>query len=386
MIRTKSGTAGKTLHRAMTVATLLAVSTTPALAADNVILITLDGLRWQEVFRGIDKTLATHEEYSVRGEQLLDQFWHDDPQTRARALMPFLHNTVFTQGSYVGNRDAESCARVSNSWNFSYPGYSEILTGVVNPAIDSNGKIPNPEKSLLEMLAATPAYKDHVGAFASWDVFPSIFNVERSGLDVNALGTAVDPQSPSELLLAQLAADIPTPWETVRHDAFTHHYAKSFIIDRGPRVTFISYGETDDFAHDGRYDEYVFAAQRADRFIGEIWQLAQSIDGYRDNTVLFVTVDHGRGEQPLEAWQHHASKAAVAGPMQALAQYEEGIIGSENIWMAAIGPGVPPNGLLQTGTDCLTSNRIAATLMRLLGEDYRQYNAGMGAPMEEFLQ
>ncbi|MES3007123.1 MAG: alkaline phosphatase family protein [Pseudomonadota bacterium] len=379
-------TSKQSLHHAITLATVLAMSATPALAADNVILITLDGLRWQEVFRGIDKTLATHEEYSARSEQVMREFWHEDAQARAQALMPFLHNVMFREGSYVGNRDADSCAQVSNPWYFSYPGYSEILTGVVNPAIDTNGKNLNPEKTLLELLNATPAYRQRVGAFASWDVFPYIFNVERSGVPVNALGTAIKAKTPEEVMLAELAIDIPTPWETVRHDAFTHHYAKVFIAENQPRVTYISYGETDDFAHEGRYDDYAFAAQRADRFIGEIWELVQSLESYRDNTVLFVTVDHGRGEQPLETWQHHASKASLTGYMQSLAQYEEGIVGSESVWMAAIGPGVPANGLLQTGADCLTSNRIAATLMSLLGEDYRQYNPAMGVPMQEFLQ
>ncbi|MEO1982643.1 MAG: DUF1501 domain-containing protein, partial [Fuerstiella sp.] len=54
-----------------------------------------------------------------------------------------------------------------------------------------------------------------------------------------------------------------------------------------------AYGETDDFAHDGKYDEYILAAHRTDRFIREIWDIVQSTNGYRDNTVLFVTVDHG---------------------------------------------------------------------------------------------
>jgi hypothetical protein len=72
--------------------------------------------------------------------------------------------------------------------------------------------------------------------------------------------------------------------------------------------------------------------------------------------------------------------------MQSLARYEEGIVGSDAVWMAAIGPGVPASGLVGIGEECLTSNRIAATLLKLLGEDYRVFDPGMGAPMPEFLQ
>ncbi len=359
----------------------------PVHAADNLLLITLDGLRWQELYRGIDRTLATHEAYSPRSEELLGEFWREDPQERARALMPFMHDVVFAQGVHAGNRDAGSCARISNPWHFSFPGYSEILSGVVNPDINTNSKIDNPEKTLLELLETKDEYRDRTAAFASWDVFPWIFNVERSGVHVNALGTHITPTDDFEKTLLQLSDDIPAPWPTVRHDAFTHHYARSYLKTQTPRVVFVSYGETDDFAHDGRYDEYVFAAQRTDRFLRELWELVQSLDGYRNNTVMFITVDHGRGEQPIETWQHHASKQSVSGYMQALAQYEEGIVGSENVWMAAIGPDVPASGLLAVGEEnCLTSNRIAATVLQLLGEDYRTLNPAMGAPMPEFLR
>lgn len=373
---------------ALLAATLaLSLPAVPVHAADNLLLITLDGLRWQELYRGLDHTLATHEDYSPRSEELLSRFWRDDPQERARALMPFMHDVVFAQGTHAGNRDAFSCARISNPWNFSFPGYSEILSGVVNVDINTNGKMANPEKTLLELLDSQDEFRDRTAAFASWDVFPWIFNVERSGLHVNALGTAVTPTDEFEKVLLQLSADIPAPWETVRHDAFTHHYARSYLQNQNPRVLYISYGETDDFAHDGRYDEYILAAQRTDRFIREMWEMVQSTDGYRDNTVMFITVDHGRGEEPIETWQYHASKQSTTGYMQSLAQYEDGIVGSENVWMAAMGPGVPASGLLTVSDEnCLTSNRIAATVLQLLGVDYRSLNPAMGAPMQEFLQ
>ena len=101
---------------------------------------------------------------------------------------------------------------------------------------------------------------------------------------------------------------------------------------------------------------------------------------------MFVSVDHGRGEDPIETWQHHASKRSLSGYMRSLAQYEDGIVGSEAVWMAAIGPGISGKGLIMTGSQCIGSNRIAATLLELLGEDYRQINPNMGSPITEFLQ
>src|SRR5690606_22459764 len=86
-----------------------------------------------------------------------------------------------------------------------------------------------------------------------------------------------------------------SPWSGVRLDIFTHHYALEYMKRKHPRVTYIAYGETDDFAHDGRYDHYLHAARRTDKFIREIWEYCQSDPFYKDNTTFIITTDHGRG-------------------------------------------------------------------------------------------
>ena len=279
--------------------------------ARNIFLLTIDGLRWQEVFRGLDESLAVNTQYNKRLEHIRKQYWTEVKAKRAEALMPFLHSTIFKSGVVIGNRDQNSCARVTNPWYLSYPGYSEILTGVVDEALDSNDRVLNPNQSFLEKLNARENYRGKVAAFTSWNVFPYILNVERSGLPVDA-GQKVDsPASELERILSHLQGDIPSPWEHLRYDAFTQHYALSYIERHHPRVVYIGYGEADDFAHDGRYDEYLMAANRTDRFIRELWQFVQNDEVYRDNTILFITVDHGRGEEPEETWQHHASKKTM---------------------------------------------------------------------------
>lgn len=354
--------------------------------AANIFLLTVDGLRWQEVFRGLDESLAEDSKYNKRMEDIKALYWTADKAERAESLMPFLHQTVFRKGTVVGNRDKNSCARVANSWYFSYPGYNEILTGVVDDTLDSNDRVPNPNESFLEKLNASKKYQGKVAAFTSWDVFPYILNVERSGLPLNAAQQATPAVNELERILNRLQNDIPSPWKHVRLDAFTHHYALSYIKNHHPRIVYIGYGETDDFAHDGKYDEYLMAANRTDRFIKELWQFIQSDADYKDKTVLFITVDHGRGEKPAETWQHHASKRSLARNKEYIAQYKDGIVGSEAVWMAAIGPGIPAHGLVATGDECLTSNRIAATLLKLLGEEYKLFNPAMGPPMQEFLK
>jgi hypothetical protein len=357
---------------------------------ENVVLVTLDGLRWQEVFRGLDARLVADENYTSTKETLEENFAGTASKSSAERLLPFLHGVVFQQGSVFGNRDAASCARVTNPWYFSYPGYNEILTGSVDKGIDSNASVLNPNVTMLEWLQKQEGFQDRVAVFGSWDVFPFIYNTQRSAVPVN-VGPRAAPENSFEEVLNQLHQDIPSPWPTVRLDAFTHHYALTYLRNHQPRVLHVAYGETDDFAHDGDYDQYIQAANRTDRFIRELWDFLQSEAQYRDNTVLFITVDHGRGEEPLETWEHHASKESITGYMKSLAQYEEGIVGSDAIWMAAIGPGIVSGAGAVPGVtksapgNCAGANQIAATLLTLLGQDYLSFNPEAGAPLTEML-
>ena len=65
---------------------------------------------------------------------------------------------------------------------------------------------------------------------------------------------------------------------------FTHHFALEYLKRKRPRVVYISYGETDDFAHDHDYDHYLNAAHRTDAFISDLWNWVQSNADYQNKT------------------------------------------------------------------------------------------------------
>ena len=44
---------------------------------ENLFLITLDGLRWEEVFSGADPNLVSHPEYVNDSARLKERFWHE---------------------------------------------------------------------------------------------------------------------------------------------------------------------------------------------------------------------------------------------------------------------------------------------------------------------
>jgi hypothetical protein len=337
---------------------------------ENVILVTIDGLRWQEVFNGAEESLLTKENGGVHDVAATKQaFWRDTPQARREALMPFTWTVIAKDGQIFGNRAKESAVRVTNGLKFSYPGYNELLTGAPDPRVDSNDKKPNPNVSVLEWLNGEKGFRDRIAAYCSWDCFPFILNVERSKLFVNAGsmpvrgGVLTDRQK----LLNDLIDQTTPPSDGVRHDSLTFYCALEHLKAKHPRVLYISFDQTDDFAHDGRYDLVLAEAHQLDAFLRTLWETAQAIEEYRGKTSLIVSADHGRGDAPSE-WKNHSKKTE----------------GAEFIWIAAIGPDTPPLGE-RSKTEPLTQSQIAATLAALLGEDYCAAMPNAGKPIADIV-
>lgn len=300
---------------------LLLLTSQLAIATQNVVLITLDGVRWQEVFNGADINLINHSDFVKNSAALKAEFWHENPKNRQQLLMPFVTQTMVQKGVIIGDRDKESMMSVSNPWYFSYPGYSEILTGVVDKNINSNDKIPNPNKTILELLHQQQGYKNKTALFGSWDVFPFIVNDVRSGVYVNAGFMPLEKElSKDASLLNAMQNEIPSPWHNVRLDSFTYRFAKAYLLARKPKLLVISLGETDDFAHDGHYEHYLKSAKQSDAFIKDLWQTLQVTPGYKNNTTLIITTDHGRGSH-VNDWQHHSSKQAMSRTKQAQSKH-----------------------------------------------------------------
>ena len=279
------------------------------LATENVFFITLDGLRWQELFTGSDSLLVGHDAYVGNPEGLKAQFHQGDDNARRTLLMPFFWSTIVEQGQLYGNHTAGCEVLVSNQQWFSYPGYNEILTGRADPRIISNNKFPNRNETVLEYVNKTDGFVDRVAAFGSWDVFPYIINEKRSKVPVNAGFESAKGAdlTPREIFLNELQKEIPSPWATVRLDAFTHHYALEYAKKYHPRLLYIAYGETDDFAHNGDYDAYLRSAHQTDQFIADLWDFVQKDPVYRGKTTFLITTDHGRGTQPLDTWRSHGT-------------------------------------------------------------------------------
>ena len=289
-------------------------------------------------------------------------------------LMPFVwlarrmqetDDVIVEQGMVLGDPSVDSSVTVTNGLYFSYPGYNEILTGYADERIKSNDKIPNPNITVLEHLHAKAGFEGRVAAFGSWDVFPYIVNEERSGVYVNAgwedLEHASEGRSVAELNL--LAQQMPHYWGGVRWDVFTFEGALGFLQQRLPRLLYVAFGETDDWAHDGRYDLYLDSARRTDDFVRRLWEGVQALPSHRGKTTLILTSDHGRGGESA-SWRSHSSS----------------IEGSDAIWIAVLGPDTPARGIVAGSR--ATQSQIAASVAALLGVDLSELEPEAAPPLE----
>ena len=353
--------------------TLLAVEPAHAQSAKtrNVVLIVSDGFRWQEVFNGADETLLNEANGGIWDKEadLRREFWRADAGERRRALLPFLWNTVAVRGQIFGNQALGSIARVTNGLAFSYPGYNEMLTGHPDARIDSNEYGPNPNVSVLEWLNTLTELHGKVSVHASWATFKDILNVSRShlplqaGWDLPYRGTL----TPRQELLNRLYQSITRLDDEDVYDAFMQVSLLESFDKQQPRVLFVGYGETDNWAHAGRYDLVLHSAHQFDHFVSELWERMQALPAYRNSTTFIITTDHGRGGDPVE-WKEHGIEQQ----------------GSENIWIAVLGPDTPPLGE-RSHTAEVHQAQIAATVAALLGKDFRQAVPAAAPPINEVL-
>jgi hypothetical protein len=341
-----------------------------ARVAENVIVVTLDGMRWQEVFGGFDPMLATEKAGGVtKPIPLREAFARDSAEESRQAIFPFLWQVVAKKGQIFGDRGVKNVGRVTNPYKFSYPGYNELLCGYPDPRINTNEFPPNPNKSVLEWLNTRPGFEGKVAAYGAWTRLNEIINRKRSGLPGIAGWEPIVPTgglalSEREKLLNDLLERTTRYWVDESTDSIMTEAAMEYFTRHKPRVFYVMLGETDEWAHGRRYDLYLESARRSDEFIRRLWETAQSMPEYAGKTALVIATDHGRGATPGD-WVTHGTK----------------VEGADGWWAALMGPGVEAKGVIGEGEE--TQGQIAATIAALVGEDWNTAEPKAAKPLVE---
>ena len=304
-------------------------------------VITTDGLRWQELFRGADSTLLFNTAYVKDTSAYRTKYWDKSEDKRRETLFPFLWSTFVKNGQIYGNRNLGCEVNTANKMWFSYPGYNEMFTGRPDDLhIFSNAKWTNPNETVFEQLHRLPRLNGKIAAFATWDAFSAIFRRKKAGFSVKC-GKECCSADPKKKATSFGASQIPP-------DYHTWTTAMDSIKAKHPHLAFIGLDDTDSRAHEGHYDLYLDAAHRFDFWLSELWDYIQQDTMYCNKTTILLTTDHGRGTGKY--WKDHSMM----------------VKGSDAIWMAAIGPDTPAEGEMRQ-MPRLYQKQIAQTIANFMG-------------------
>lgn len=320
----------------------------------NLVVVTIDGFRWVELFAGADESLINDPELNSDTGTTKMLFWDDDPQIRRKLLMPFMWSVVAGRGQIWGNRRLGNKVNTANIYHLSYPGYNELLTGTTDLRITDNSKTLNPHANVLAFLNLQPELQGKVAAFTSWDVFPYILNEEKSDILLNSGYEKMpeDLNSNTASKLNWLQTDGVQERGATRHDQISFLAAREYLQQSRPRVLFLGLGETDEYAHHKQYGSYLQQANRIDRMLADLWHWIQSTPGYKNQTTLLITTDHGRGTR-ADKWSSHNSF----------------IRGSSQTWMALIGPGIEAKGEMDEDSQ-LYQQDLPSFMAAVLGHQF----------------
>lgn len=313
----------------------------------TLVLVTIDGARWQDLVDGADPSLA---EGDV-GE------WAEPEK-----FLPHLH-ALIRRGVLLGGDPACGAVRPVGTSNISLPGYLEILTGR-STTCSSNFCSGTSTPTLLDDAASTGL---GVASFSSWEPLaraatsgaPSPHLIVSAGTE---LWKGARPAAGS--LLERLvvggsrAGPSPAPDGPYRPDVFTAAIALEHLRTNAPRLLHLGMGDPDEHAHQGDYLAYAAALRAIDDLVGDIVVRV----GSRPLTMI-ITADHGRA---VNFRDHGATNPESA-----------------RSFVIAYGEGVVPRGSVCLDHD-VTLADVGATVRALLGLP-PESTAGAGRPITEVL-
>lgn len=306
-----------------------------------VILITIDGVRWQEIFDGTDMTLARKE--NIPDEEL----------QMAEAMLPNLYEHFVHNGVGLG-APGMGPDMLSAPPALSLPGYMELLSGRREPLCVSNKCPAVSSRTLLDQAFASPSFKfGDVAAITSWEIIkdaatsnPTSFPMSFGrGYGLTRKKVGVTPEAKRILDKSEKSRATPGIGD-YRADRFTAPLALEYLKARKPKLLYIGLGDPDEHAHHGDYRAYQRSLREADAFLGEVFKTLGQMGEYGATTTVIVTTDHGRASDFI----HHGHHSPE----------------SQRIWMFAAGGSIPRKGLVPTLTERHLAD-IAPTIRHLLG-------------------
>lgn len=260
-----------------------------------VVLIAIDGVRHQDVFLGPNSDLGRNHPYRSR-----------------RDLIPHLVESE-RRGAVWGAPNSDGF--YASGPNFvSLPGYMEMLSGTSATRCTENDCTRMTQPTLIDDVQdEAPDDPTRSGVFSSWSKIavaaaahrPGVISTGRfEGIHLDALESF--PRC--KRALAEGAKE-NAGHSGFRRDQWTAQLALSFFEEAEPEFLFASLGETDERAHEGKYEDYLHALNEADRFVGAMRDAMAAREREGRRTLLMVTTDHGRSDNFRDHGRSHPESA-----------------------------------------------------------------------------
>lgn len=306
-----------------------AVANSPV-SKSPLVLVTVDGARWQEIFGGTDPTRTS------------------TPYVEAKDLLPNLYRIERERGALLGSPGRGSIAASGPAF-VSLPGYTEILTGRPPEACQSNDCDRTIMPTVLDEAWASGA---KVAAFSSWEPIGRAVTIAPGHFFISCGSggnTAIDP--------------FPGGWH-FRPDRMTSAAALSYLEKEQPDVLYVGLGEPDEYAHRGDYEGYLKSLRNADAFLGRLFATLDRMGERGAATNVIMTADHGRAS----TFRHHGRWAPE----------------SARVWLFAAGPGITHHGRVASPEERHLAD-VAPTIRVLVGLDPDRA-ADAGRPLAELVE
>jgi len=307
-----------------------------------IVLVVLDGVRWQEVFGGVDPSLAKAQGF--RAEEVVD----------APHLMPTLHNVLIAHGVALGAPGYGPEMRATGPNYVSLPGYNEILGGrTAKHCLDNDCPFTR-EPTVADELARLDLNRPRDSAvISSWESIERAASAGGPDVVISAgrhHGRNLEEMrsNDEERALLDQGAGVGTApgGGDFRPDRFTAEIALRYLERESPRFLFIGLGEPDEYAHQGNYRGYLASLRAADDTLGQLMDTLGRMGEQGQHTSVFVTTDHGRSS----SFRDHGGFAPESG----------------RVWLVASGGGVPETGPVRSFEPHRLAD-IAPTMRALMG-------------------
>ena len=309
-------------------------------AESAVVLVVLDGVRWQEVFGGADRALA------------YDRGMNPLAWASPRKLMPNLQRLLDTRAIALGAPGHGAVITATGPQFISMPGYLEIFAGRPDPTCDSNDCVrPVAHTVVDDVLQSSGA--DDVAVVSSWPSIARAASADPSRLVVSAGRKRVergdvlraDEATAEQLDRGGLAKAFPGIGD-YRPDAITARVALRVLAVEHPRFLFVGLGDADEYGHRNDYHGYLEAVRASDAFLGDLFATLDQMGARGRHTTVLVTADHGRAY----SFQDHGGRYPESG----------------RVWLVAAGGDVHGHGLVAASRRHTLSD-VAPTVRALLG-------------------